>query len=91
MKAMMTVLPDAHYEVKSFATDPARNNVAAYGVFHGTHAGPGGPVPPPGRGTSTGGGYANRETALMFPRCFSAIRPLSAFMNAAVFLAMSLR
>ena len=53
MKGMMSVLPDAHYEVKSFATDAERNNVAAYGVFHGTHAGPGGPVPPTGRHTST--------------------------------------
>ena len=35
MKGIMTVLPDGHYEVKSFATDAARNNVAAYGVFHG--------------------------------------------------------
>ena len=53
MKGIMTVLPDAHYEVKSFATDNARNNVAAYGVFHGTHTGPGGPVPPTGRSMST--------------------------------------
>jgi predicted ester cyclase len=53
MKGIMAVLPDGHYEVKSFATDAARNNVAAYGVFHGTHTGPGGPVPPTGRHTST--------------------------------------
>jgi predicted ester cyclase len=36
-----------------FAVDPLRNNVAAYGVFHGTHTGEGGPVPPTGRKTST--------------------------------------
>ncbi len=53
MKAIMTILPDGHYELKSFATDEARNNVAAYAVFHGTHTGPGGPVPPTGRSTST--------------------------------------
>jgi steroid delta-isomerase-like uncharacterized protein len=53
MKGMMTVLPGATYEVKSFATDEARNNVAAYGVFHATHTGAGGPVPPTGRSTST--------------------------------------
>jgi len=53
MKGIMTVLPDAHYEVKSFATDVERNNVAAYGVFHGTHTGEGGPVPPTGRSIST--------------------------------------
>ena len=53
MKGIITVLPDARYEVKSFATDSARNNVAAYGVFSGTHTGPGGPVPPTGRRVST--------------------------------------
>jgi predicted ester cyclase len=53
MKGIITVLPDARYEVKSFATDSTRNNVAAYGVFYGTHTGPGGPVPPTGRRVST--------------------------------------
>ena len=53
MKGIMTVLPGATYDVKSFATDADRNNVAAYGVFHGTHTGQGGPVPPTGRSTST--------------------------------------
>ena len=53
MKGMMTVLPDGRYELKSFATDATRNNVAAYAVFHGTHTGPGGPVPPTGLRTST--------------------------------------
>src|SRR3954447_3410803 len=53
MKGLMTILPDARYEVKSFATDNVRNNVAAYGVFHGTHSGEGGPVPPTGRQVST--------------------------------------
>ena len=53
MKGILTVLPDAHYEVKSFATDTLRNNVAAYGVFYGTHTGDGGPVPPTGRRIST--------------------------------------
>ena len=53
MKGILTLLPDAHYEIKSFATDAARNNVAAYAVFHGTHTGAGGPVPPTNRSTST--------------------------------------
>lgn len=53
MKGILAVLPDAHYEVKSFAMDSARNNVAVYGVFHGTHTGQGGPVPPTGRRIST--------------------------------------
>src|SRR5829696_2256979 len=53
MQGIMSVLPDGRYEVKSFATDPARNNVSAYAVFHATHTSPGGPVPPTGRRTST--------------------------------------
>ncbi len=53
MKAILTVFPDGRYELKSFATDEARQNVAAYAVFHATHTGPGGPVPPTGRRMST--------------------------------------
>jgi predicted ester cyclase len=53
MKSMLTVLPDARYEVKSFATDTSRDNVAAYGIFYGTHTGQGGPIPPTGRKIST--------------------------------------
>jgi predicted ester cyclase len=53
MKAIVGILPDATYEIKSFATDEGRHNVAAYAVFHGTHTGPGGPVPPTGKSTST--------------------------------------
>ena len=53
MKGILTLLPDAHYEIKSFATDSVRNNVSAYAVFHGTHTGAGGPVPPTNRSTST--------------------------------------
>ena len=53
MKGLANYLPDASYEVKSFATDAARNNVAAYGVFRATHTGAGGPVPPTGRSTRT--------------------------------------
>jgi hypothetical protein len=34
MKGLMTIMPDGSYEVKSFATDTERNNVAAYGVFY---------------------------------------------------------
>ncbi|HKK08052.1 MAG TPA: ester cyclase [Gemmatimonadota bacterium] len=49
MKGMLTPIPDGSYEVRSFAVDPERHNVAAYGVFRGTHTGEGGPVPPTGR------------------------------------------
>jgi predicted ester cyclase len=53
MKGMMSVVPDGHYEMKSFATDLERQNVAAYAVFHATHTGEGGPVPPTGKRTSS--------------------------------------
>ncbi len=48
-KGMLTPLPDVRYEVRSFAVDEDRNNVAAYGVVRGTHTGEGGPVPPTGK------------------------------------------
>ncbi len=49
MKGLMTFMPDGRYEVKSFATDPDRRSVCAYGVFCGTHSAPGGPCPPTGK------------------------------------------
>jgi steroid delta-isomerase-like uncharacterized protein len=53
MSGIVTVLPDSRYDIKSFATDEQRRNVCAYAVFHGTHTGPGGPVPPTGKSVST--------------------------------------
>ncbi len=49
MKGMYTPLPDARYEVRSFAVDEQRNNVSAFGVFRATHTADGGPVPPTGK------------------------------------------
>jgi predicted ester cyclase len=49
MKGLFTPVPDAHYEIKSFAVDESRKNVVGVGVFRGTHTGPGGPVPPTGK------------------------------------------
>ncbi len=49
MKGIYTPLPDASYEVRSFAVDDERNSVVAYGVFRGTHTGDGGPVAPTGK------------------------------------------
>jgi steroid delta-isomerase-like uncharacterized protein len=49
MKGLFTPVPDGSYEVRSFAVDEDRQNVAAYGVFRGTHTGAGGPVPPTGK------------------------------------------
>jgi predicted ester cyclase len=49
MKGLFAPVPDGRYEVRSFAVDEDRKNVAAYGVFRGTHTGDGGPVPPTGK------------------------------------------
>ena len=49
MKGMFTPLPDAQYEVRSFAVDDERKNVSAYAVFRASHTGDGGPVPPTGK------------------------------------------
>jgi predicted ester cyclase len=53
MKGMMAIAPDGRYEMKFFAMDPERQSVAAYAVFHATHTGEGGPVPPTGKSTSS--------------------------------------
>ena len=53
MKDLLGFMPDARYEVKSFAADETRSNVCAYGVFSATHSGPGGPMPPTGKSTRT--------------------------------------
>ena len=53
MKGIFGPLPDASYELKSFATDNERRNVSAYGVFKATHTGEGGPVPPTGKRVET--------------------------------------
>jgi len=49
MKGLFTPVPDGSYEVRSFAVDNERQNVAAYAVFRGTHTGEGRPVPPTGK------------------------------------------
>jgi predicted ester cyclase len=49
MKGMAAIVPDAQYEMKSFAVDPDHENVTAYAVYHATHTGEGGPVPPTGK------------------------------------------
>ena len=49
MKALFSPLPDGNYEVLSMAVDQERHNVAACGIFRGTHTGEGGPVPPTGK------------------------------------------
>ena len=57
MEGTIRMLPDGRYELKSFATDNARNNVTAYAIFKGTHTGEGGP-PPTGKSTRSDYVYA---------------------------------
>ena len=49
MKSLYAPMPDARYEIRSFAVDEPRNNVTAVGVFRATHTAAGGPVPPTGK------------------------------------------
>ncbi|HEY3704565.1 MAG TPA: nuclear transport factor 2 family protein [Terracidiphilus sp.] len=53
MKGILGLMPDARYDLKAFATDTEQNTVVAFAVFHATHTGEGGPVPPTGKSTST--------------------------------------
>ena len=49
MQGLFQAMPDAGYDVKAFAVDGERNKVVAFGVFHGTHTGEGGPIAPTGK------------------------------------------
>jgi predicted ester cyclase len=52
MKGLLVILPDGHYDLKSFSTDANRNMVVACAIFSGTHTGEGGPVPPTNQSAS---------------------------------------
>jgi len=58
MKGLLTPLPDGHYELKAFATDPDNDSVVAFAVFHGTHTADGGPVAPTGKSVAADYVYA---------------------------------
>ena len=53
MKDLLGPIPDGRYELVAFATDEQRHNVCAYAIFHGTHTGEGGPLPPTGKNIAT--------------------------------------
>ena len=53
MQGLLTILENGSYTLKGFAADAERNTVLAYGVFTGTHTGPGGPVDPTGKTASS--------------------------------------
>ena len=52
-KGLLTPIPNGRYELKAFATDPDRNAVCAFAVFHGTHSGNGGPIASTGKSVAT--------------------------------------
>ncbi len=53
MKGVLTILPDASYDLKSMGIDEDNNRVTIFGVFSGTHTADGGPVPPTGKKTES--------------------------------------
>jgi len=53
VKGLQGPIPDGGYDLKSFAVDEQRGNVAACAVFSGTHSGDGGPVPATGKQAET--------------------------------------
>ena len=53
MAGVLTIMPDASYDLKSVGTDEENNKVTIFGVFHGTHTADGGPVPPTGKKTES--------------------------------------
>ncbi|MEZ5361789.1 MAG: nuclear transport factor 2 family protein [Bryobacterales bacterium] len=53
MTGICAIMPDSHYDLKSWAVDEERNNVSAYAVFCGTHTEEGGPVPPTGKSVAS--------------------------------------
>jgi hypothetical protein len=60
MKGLLTPLPDGRYELTGFAMDEARGTAIATAVFHGTHTGEGGPVPPTQRAAASDYAYVMR-------------------------------
>lgn len=53
MKGVVTILPDAGYDLRAAGADEENDRVAIYGIFSGTHTGEGGPVPPTGKKTES--------------------------------------
>ncbi|GAB3760519.1 putative ester cyclase [Nocardioides ginsengisegetis] len=57
MKGLFTPVPDGRAEIRTLAVDNVRSKVLVYGIFHGTHTGEGGPVPPTGKKLATDSVY----------------------------------
>ena len=53
MQGVVSILPDASYDLRAVGADDERGRVAIFGIFTGTHTGEGGPVPPTGKKTES--------------------------------------
>ena len=53
MTDMVAMMPDARFEMLAVGVDQDRNAIVAAAIFHATHTGEGGPVPPTGKAVST--------------------------------------
>ena len=53
MKGLLGPIPDGRYELTGFAMDEGRVTAVAAAVFHGTHTGDGGPIPPTGKAVAS--------------------------------------
>ena len=53
MAGVLTILPDAGYDLKAIGEDKDTGRVTMFGVFTGTHTADGGPVPPTGKATKS--------------------------------------
>ena len=69
MAGVLTIMPDASYDLKAVGTDEANDKVTIFGVFHGTHTADGGPVPPTGKRPN--------PTMSTWPTCATAKSPMS--------------
>jgi predicted ester cyclase len=49
MRDLYVPMPDARYEMLAFAVDEERKTAVGAAIFHATHTGEGGPVPPTGK------------------------------------------
>jgi ketosteroid isomerase-like protein len=57
MRGTFNLMPDAGYDLKTFAVDHGRHTVCTCAVFKGTFTGQGGPTPPTGKTMNTDYAY----------------------------------
>jgi predicted ester cyclase len=57
MKDLYVPMPDARYEMLAFAVDEEQKTAVGAAIFHATHTGEGGPVPPTGKAVAADSCY----------------------------------